>query len=301
MKYIVVFFLFFSFLSRGQEFNCQVSIIPNNNVPISTADQALIDVLKQAMTEFMNNQQWTNDKFKIEERINCQIQLQITNIPSFGNFQASLQIQSTRPALNSSYNTTLFNFQDDDIQFSYSAGTPLILPKNGYKDNLSSILGFYGYFMLGMDYDSFSLKGGTPYFTIAQQIVSNAQSSGIVGWQSNETGKGKRNRYWLIDNILHQLFEPLRECNYEYHRKGIDQLYENKEAGRKAIFDAMNKLNKITSTRPNSVNVLNFCQAKTTEIKNLFMDADPKDKTEIVNLLKKVDPANSSKYEQILN
>lgn len=301
MKYIVVFFLFFSFLSRGQEFNCQVTVIANNNVPVSTADQALIDVLKQAMMEFMNNQQWTNDKFKIEERINCQIQLQITNIPSFGNFQASLQIQSTRPALNSSYNTTLFNFQDDDIQFSYSAGTPLILPKNGYKDNLSSILGFYGYFMLGMDYDSFSLKGGTPYFTIAQQIVSNAQSSGIVGWQSNETGKGKRNRYWLVDNILHQLFEPLRECNYEYHRKGIDQLYENKEAGRKAIFDAMSKLNKITSTRPNSVNVLNFCQAKTTEIKNLFMDADPKDKTEIVNLLKKVDPANSSKYEQILN
>ena len=100
---------------------------------------------------------------------------------------------------------------------------------------------------------------------------------------------------------MHQLFEPLRECNYEYHRKGVDALYEDKVKGRKAIFDALNKLNKITATRPNSVNLLNFCQAKTIEIKNLFIDAEVKDKTEVVNLLKKIDPANSSKYEQILN
>lgn len=301
MKYLGLIFCIFSFLSFGQEFNCQVTIITESKVEVSTADKAVLAQLETAIYEFMNNQQWTNDKYKTEERINCQIQLQITNIPSFGNFAGSMQIQSSRPAFSSSYNSTLFNFQDDDIQISYTGGIPLILPKNGYKDNLSSILGFYGYFILGMDYDSFSLKGGTPYFTQAQQIVLNAQSSGLAGWQSNESGKGKRNRYWLVDNILHQLFEPLRECNYEYHRKGVDVLYEDKEKGRKSIFEALTKLNKITATRPNSVNVLNFCQAKVTELKNLYIDADPKDKTEIVNLLKKIDPANSSKYEQILN
>ena len=306
MKYLkIILFLFIflvsSFISFSQEFNCQVSIILEAKVEASTADKALIDQLKTAIYEFMNNQQWTNDKFKTEERINCQIQLQITAIPSYGQFNGSMQIQSSRPAFNSSYNTTLFNFEDTEVQIAYTGGTALILPKNGYRDNLSSILAFYGYFILGMDYDSFSLKGGTPYFTQAQQIVTNAQSSGGSGWQANETGKGKRNRYWLVDNILHQLFEPLRECNYEYHRDGIDMLYEDKMKGRKAITDGLMKLNKITATRPNSVNLLNFCQAKVVELKNLYIDADPKEKTEIVNLLKKIDPANSSKYEQILN
>lgn len=301
MKFLGVLFCLVSFISFGQEFNCQVTIIVDKAVPVSTADQVVIDQLKISMYEFMNNQQWTNDKFKTEERINCQLQLQITGIPSYGNFTGSMQVQSSRPAFNSTYNTTLFNYQDDDVSINYTGGVALVLPKNGYKDNLSSLLGFYGYFILGMDYDSFSLKGGTPYFTQAQQIVSNAQSSGISGWQSNETGKGKRNRYWLTDNILHPLFEPLRECVYEYHRNGIDQLYDNKPVGRKAIYDALNKLNKIVSSRPNSVNLQIFCYDKLNELKNLFIDADQKEKIEVVNLLKKIDPVNSSKYEQILN
>jgi hypothetical protein len=301
MKIIVFLGCILSFGTFGQEFNCQVTIIVKNSVPVSTADQVVIDQMKVSIFEFMNNQQWTNDRFKTEERLNCQIQFQITGIPSYGNFLGSMQIQSSRPAFNASYNTTLFNFQDDDIQIAFTGGVPLILPKNGYRDNLSSLLGFYGYFMLGMDYDSFSLKGGTPYFTEAQQIVSNAQSSGIAGWQSNESGSGKRNRYWLVDNVLHQLFEPLRECNYEYHRKGVDMLYENKIAGRKAVTDALAKLNKINATRPNSVNVQNFCRAKLTELQNLYLDAETKEQTDMVNLLKKIDPVNSSKYEQILN
>jgi len=290
-----------SYLSYSQEFNCQVTIILESKVEASTADKVLIDQLKISIFEFMNNQQWTNDKYKTEERINCQIQLQIKAIPSYGQFNGSMQVQSTRPAFSSSYNTTLFNFEDTEIQINYTGGIPLVLPKNGYKDNLSSLLGFYGYFLLGMDYDSFSSKGGTSYFTEAQQIVLNAQSSNASGWESGEKGKGKRNRYWLVDNILHQLFEPLRECNFEYHRKGIDVLYEDKVKGRKEITDALSNLNKIIATRPNAVNVLNFCQAKATELNNLYIDADQKEKIDVVNLLKKIDPANSSKYEQILN
>ena len=304
MKYLFICLITFgaTFNSLfGQELNCQITVIVKNNVPVSTADQAVIDQMKTSIYEFMNNQQWTNDKFKTEERISCQIQLQITGIPSFGNFTGLMQVQSSRPAFNSSYNTVLFNFQDENVAFSFNVGNSLLLPKNGYKDNLSSLLAFYGYFILGMDYDSFSLKGGTPYFNRAQQIVLDAQSSNIEGWMSNESGKGKRNRYWLADNILHQLFEPLRECLYEYHRKGIDVLYEDKVKGRKAIYEALLKLNKITSVRPNSVNLQIFCYDKITELKNLFIDADPKEKTDIVTLLKKIDPVNSSKYEQILN
>jgi hypothetical protein len=247
----------------------------------------------------MNNTQWTKDKFKTEERINCNIQLQISKIPSQGVYEGAMQIQSSRTAFNSSYNTTVFNFQDENISFAYSRNSIISYAPNQYRDNLTSVLAFYAYFIIGMDYDSFGLKGGTPYFNEAQQIVSLAQSSGATGWKSNE--QGKRNRYWLVDNVLHQLFEPLRECNYEYHRKGLDKLYENKDAARKAMYDALNKLNKVITTRPNSINVLNFVQAKTVELNNLYADSDVKDKNEIVNLLKKIDPANSSKYMEILN
>ncbi len=246
----------------------------------------------------MNNTQWTKDKFTVEERINCNVQLQISEIPSSGVYSGSLQIQSSRPAFNSGYNTTILNFQDDDILFNYSRNAVLVYAPNQFRDNITSVLAFYAYFIIGMDYDSFSLKGGTKYFNEAQQIVSNAQSSGYPGWKSNE--KNKSNRYWLVDNVLHELFSPLRECNYEYHRSGLDMLYDDQVAGRAAITSALNKLLKVVATRPNSINVLNFVQAKSNELKNLFEDAETKEKTEVVNLLKRVDPTNSSKYQEIL-
>jgi len=283
----------------GQELNCQVTILTDSRMEITSVEKEIFEQLKQTIYEMMNNTKWTKDKFKVEERINCQIQLQINSIPTPGTYEGSMQIQSSRPVFNGSYNTTLFNFQDDDISFSYSRNSVLIYAPNQFRDNLTALLAFYAYYIIGMDYDSFSLKGGTTYFAEAQQIVSNAQASGGKGWKSNE--QGKRNRYWLIDNMLQQLFEPLRECLYEYHRKGMDMLYEDKEGGRKNVYGALNKLSKVSATRPNSVNVLNFAQAKLLEIKNLYKDAPQTEKTEIVTVLKRIDPANSSKYEEILN
>jgi hypothetical protein len=283
----------------AQELNCQVSIITDARLEVTSVEKEIFEQLKQTIYDMMNTTQWTKDKFKVEERINCNIQLQINSIPSPGTYEGSMQVQSTRPGFNSSYNTTLFNFQDDDIQFAYSRNSVLIYAPNQYRDNLTSILAFYAYFIIGMDYDSFSLKGGTPYFNEAQQIVSNAQSSGAKGWKSNEAGK--RNRFYLVDNILHQLFEPLRLCIYNYHRKGIDVLYDDKIKARQAIYSALTELNKVVATRPNSINLLNFVQAKLVELKNLYADAEIKDKTEVVNLLKRLDPANASKYQDILN
>lgn len=300
LKYLGILFIFLaSFSSSGQELNCQVSIITDARLEITSVEKEIFEQLKQTIYDMMNTTQWTKDKFKIEERINCTMQLQINSIPTPGTYSGSLQVQSSRPAFNSSYNSTLFNFQDDDITFSYSRNSVLIYAPNQFRDNLTSILAFYAYFVIGMDYDSFSLKGGSPYFNEAQQIVSNAQSSNAPGWKSNEAGK--RNRFYLVDNILHQLFEPLRECNFDYHRKGVDKLYDDKVAGRKAMFDALNKLNKVVATRPNSINLLNFVQAKLVELKNVYADAEAKDKTDVVNLLKKLDPANASKYQEILN
>jgi hypothetical protein len=187
---------------------------------------------------------------------------------------------------------------DENVAFSYSRNAILIYAPNQFRDNLTSILAFYAYFIIGMDYDSFSLKGGTSYFNEAQQIVSLAQSSGAAGWKSNESNK--RNRFWLVDNVLHQLFEPLRECNFMYHRKGIDKLYDDKIAARKQMFDALNKLNTVIQTRPNSINLINFAQAKRLELKEICADAETKEKTDLVNLMKKIDPSNATKYDEIL-
>lgn len=286
-------------LANSQELNCQVTVVADAKLELTSTDKDVIDQLKQTVYDFMNNTKWTKDKFAIEERINCNLQIQISSIPSPGNFSGTIQVQCSRPAFNSSYNTTVFNFADQSVNFPFSRNSVLIYAPNQFRDNLTSILAFYAYFMLGMDYDTFSLKGGTPYFIEAQQIVSNAQASGYEGWMSNETSK--RNRYWIIDNIMQQLFEPLRECSYEYHRKGLDMLYENKVEARKNMYNALNKLNKIVNTRPNNINVTSFVQDKSTELKNLYYDASSTEKNEMVNLLKKLDPINSSKYQDILS
>jgi hypothetical protein len=286
----------FGFL-RSQELNCTVTIITDSRIEVTTAEKALLDQLKQTIYDFMNATKWTNDKFKVEERINCQLQLQINTINN-GSFTGSVQVQSSRPVFNGSYNSSIFNFQDDDFEFQYTLSSVLLYAPNQYRDNLSSVLAFYAYFILGMDYDSFSLKGGTSYFQKCQEIVSISQSGGN-GWKSNENGK--KNRYWLADNILQQLFEPLRECIYEYHHKGLDAMYQNETEGRKAVSMALAKLTKVSAVRPNAVNVTNFVQGKRMELKSMYAEVEPAEKTEIVNSLKKIDPANSSRYEEILN
>ncbi len=285
--------------SFSQELNCQVSVLTDARVEVNSTEQEIIKQMKQSVYDFMNDTKWTEDEFKTEERINCNIQIQIKTIPSTGNYTGYIQVQFSRPAFNSNYNSVVFNFQDDDVAFSFSRNAVLLYNENQYKDNLTSILSFYAYFILGMDYDSFSLKGGTPHFTKAQQIVTNAQVSGAAGWKANETGK--RNRYWLVENILQPAFEPVRECNYMYHRKGIDMLYENKVAGKKAMYDALNKLTPVVQRNPNNLNTLNFLYSKIQEFKNVLSDSETKEKTDFVNLLKKLDSGNSSLYQEILN
>lgn len=294
-----IVYIFIHSFTFSQELNCQVSVEADAKLELNSTELEIIKQMKQGVYDLMNNTQWTKDNFKTEERINCNIQIQIKTNPSTGVYTGFIQVQSTRPAFNSNYNTVLFNFQDDDMAISFSRNTVLTYAQNQFRDNLSSILAFYAYFIIGMDYDSFSSKGGTPYFNEAQQIVSNAQSSGAPGWKASESGK--RNRFWLIDNILQPVFEPLRECNYMYHRKGIDMMYDNKVEAKKSLLAALNKLTPVVQTRPNTVNVINFLSAKLTELKNILSDSEMKEKTDFVNLLKKLDSGNSSKYQEILN
>lgn len=287
------------FTSTSQELNCQVSIIASNKVEVSTVEQEVLSQLEEVIRQFMNDTKWTKDNFKLEERINCQIQFQLENIPQPGVYEGMIQVQSSRPVFNSTYNTLLLNFSDQNVSFAFSRNAMLNYAPNQYRDNLTSMLAFYAYYIIGMDYDSFGLKDGGQYLQEAQNIVMNAQSSGAPGWSPDQTGN-KNNRYWIIDNALHQLFEPLRECVYEYHRLGLDKLYENKEQGRIAIYESLNKLAKVVATRPNSFNITSFIQAKRNELKQIYTDAAVPDKGKLVALLKRLDPVNSEKYDEIL-
>lgn len=286
------------FKFNAQELNCQVNIIVDNKVEVNSTEQEIINQMKQSIAEIMNNTAWTKDKFKIEERINCNLQIQIREIPATGAYRGDIQVSSVRPAFNSNYNATVFNFQDQNFQASFSRGAVLNYVPNQYRDNLTSILAFYAYFIIGMDYDSFSLKGGTPYFQEAQQIVTLAQTGGGAGWKSSESNK--RNRFYLVDNMLQPVFDPFRVCIYQYHRQGIDQLYDKKVEAKKAISTALNLLSPIMATRPNTVNVVSFLFGKTAELKNIFSDSELKEKQDLVNLLKRLDPANSTSYTTIL-
>lgn len=296
--YLVLILFFCANIATAQELNCQVSVTSDPKLDITTREKEILDNLQQAIVEFMNNTVWTQDQYEVEERINCIFQLSITKVNGSGSYDATLQVKATRPVYNTSYNTNLINYLDKNVSFSYQENQKMIFSKNQYTDNLTSVLAFYAYYIIGLDDDSFAKEGGSDCFEKAQNIVSLAQSSGGAGWKSND--RQKRNRFWLIDNTLQSLFEPLRQCYYEYHRQGLDQLYDNKEKAKTAIKDALNKLLKITRTRPGAIVVSNFMQAKRDELIGIFQDAPQKEKTEIVNLLKRIDPANSTKYQVIL-
>jgi hypothetical protein len=168
-----------------------------------------------------------------------------------------------------------------------------------YRDNLSAILSFYAYMILGYDYDSFSLEGGDNYFNAAQQIANNAKNSGDEGWSAS--GGNKRNRFWLVDNVLQPLFSPLRNAYYDYHMGGLDIFYTDMVAGRKKILETMQNLDKIQRARPGSLNLQLFLTAKSAELVNIFSQADIKEKNAAVSILKKLDPASSSVYQEIMN
>ncbi|MFA5573714.1 MAG: DUF4835 family protein [Brumimicrobium sp.] len=299
MKYFIIIASFlFTSISIGQELMCQVSVLTNPALTVTTTEKEIFQELEKAVTEVMNETSWTNEHFEVEERINCNIQISITNVNGPESFEATFQIQATRPVYNTTYNTTLLNFLDEDVNFTFRRGSKIVFSKNQYSSNLASILGFYAYYILGLDGDSFAKNGGEPYLKEAQNIVMLAQSSRGDGWKSNQ--RGKKNRFWLIDNALHELFSPLRETFYDYHRKGLDRMYDSPAEARKEIKASLEKLISVNQARPNSINVVNFIRSKRDELTNIFRDADNKEKTELVNTLKRLDPTNASIYQELL-
>lgn len=286
-------------IDYGQELKCNVQIVSQQ---IQGTNKQVFQTLQTAIYEFMNNKVWTNHVYNIDERIECNLLFNITEQLSADEFKGTLQIQSRRPIYNTNYNTVMFNYMDNDIHFRYVEFEPLEFDETQYLSSLTSLLAFYAYIILGLDYDSFSFEGGTPFFQKADNIVSNAQNAREVGWKSFESSS-HRNRYWLINDILDEKYVPIREFNYRYHRLGLDVLDSKVVEGRALIAETMESLQKVYRQKPDPFMQLLrvVMDAKADEFVNIFSGSFTEEKTRVVTILREIDPSNQTKYDRILS
>ncbi|MGB4655444.1 MAG: DUF4835 family protein [Bacteroidales bacterium] len=280
----------------GQEFMIHVSV---NSRQVDGTERKVFQTLQQDLYEFVNSRNWTNHQFKPEERIEGSISITIDERISGDQFKGRINVMSKRPVYKSSYYTTLLNIQDKDFEFKYIEYEPLEYIENTFTSNLTGVVSYYLYIILGFDFDTFSPYGGTPYFEKARNIVNAAQNSNEAGkgWKAFE---GIRNRYWLVENLLNSSHNKIRSGLYKYHLEGLDIMSENIELGRGAVNEFMEDLQETNRSKQGLYSVQVVLDAKRDEIINIYSEAPPMDKSRAVNILKEIDPANTSRYQQIL-
>jgi hypothetical protein len=294
-RILLVGFVFISLASRAQELNCTVSI---NATQIQTTERTIFRDMKTAIEQFMNSRKWTNDSYKNYEKINCNMLITITRMPAVGSFAASVQIQSARPVYNTNYSTLVFNFADRDWEFEYVESLPLEYNDNTYTTNLTSMLALYAYMIIGVDYDSFTELGGTPYFQRALQVVNNAQQSNRPGWQSMQNN---RSRYWIVENFNNPQMTDLRKAFYAYHRQGLDTFDKDADKSREVILKGLKDIKKVRDINPTAVIIVSFFDAKGKELANIFSSGSIQVRREAYDIIKAIDPSsNRANYEKII-
>jgi hypothetical protein len=293
-KYIFLLLLIFvSRVVKSQELLANVVV---NHQQVQSSDDYIYDSMKKSFMEFLNNRKWTGDKYKLEERIECSFFVTI-NSRSGNSFSGSLQVQSGRPIFGTSYKSTMFIVNDNDFDFTYVDQQPLNFNNNEFTSNLTAVLAYYVYAILGFDYDSFGKEGGTKYFTKAFEITTLSANGGGSGWKSTD---GSQNRYWLMENINNGAFKNFRDCLYKYHREGFDVMKSNKKQGEYSIYKALLGLEAVHKRQPSSYLLQVFFNAKSDEVVNVFKNATPQQKQKLVPVLIKIDPGNTKKYNKII-
>ncbi len=299
MRKIIILLIVFlvSIRSYSQELDCQVSVTAPQ---ISGSDKRIFETLQTAIYEFMNNRKWSSYNFRMEERIECTMLITVTDRMAPDDFKGTINLVLRRPIYNSAYNSILLNWIDKDFQFHYVEYQPLNYAENTFTANLTSVLAYYANIFLGLYFDSFSDNGGNPFFNKAQSIVNSAQNSQETGWKGFESQK---NRFWLVENCLNPAYSDLRDFSYRFHRLGLDQMYEKPEQGRNEMTESLNLLKNIYDAQPGLFALQLITDAKRDEFINIYSDdrVPPMEKTNVVNILKEIDPANGSKYQTILS
>ncbi len=278
---------------RAQELKAHVSI---NTKSIQGGDNALFTKLEQEMTAFLNERRWSNYQFKQEEKINCNVQL-ILDSKEGDNYSGRLIFQMSRPVFNSTYASNLLTIQDDDVTFPYSTSQSFDYDDNSFLWNLSSILGFYVNYALGIYFDSFSPQGGSPFFNQCQNIINYSQGK-ATGWAGNDS-KIKRNRYWLWENVTNPSYIVFREFYYQYHRHGMDLLSSSLGKGVDNILASLKELQELNKTKSNLYLTSLILTSKSTEFINVFSGAAESVRREAKELLTQLDPVNASKYAKL--
>jgi hypothetical protein len=245
----------------------------------------------------MNTTKWTNDTYQQAEKIHCSINITIESMPSIGIFNATVHIQSARPVFDTNYETLLLNFADRDWQFEYTESLPLEYVENVYASNLVSMLSYYAYIILGLDYDSFGKLSGDQWYNKASNIVNLAQSSNRTGWQPLDSN---RNRYWLVENLTNQQMSPVREGLYNYHRLGLDVFNENQDGARQQVLNVLKEIQKVNNQRANSILIISFFDAKADELLQIFSQGAMQARREAYEIITKIDPTKTDRFQAIL-
>jgi hypothetical protein len=298
-----IFLLVLSTDSYGQELNARVKVM-DNQLP-TTVDRKIFRTLETSVANFLNRRRWTNDTYKPQERIECQFLIILTEVVEQNTFSGTITLQSARPVYQSAYNSPIINFQDPNFEFKYVEGQPLEFNENRVSggdpmvSNLTAVLAYYAYLIIGYDYASFTLRGGDPYFQKALNIVNNAPDArGISGWKSFENSN--RNRYWLVENLINNRYALIHDFYYAYYRKGMDGLYADDAAARKELLQAIVLLENLNRETPNLMILQFFVLGKSAELVGIFKKLPPQDRTRAADILARIDVANSNKYKQEL-
>lgn len=289
---IFLFFITCSFQMFSQELNCEVivnaQLTGNENVQV-------FKTLERQLKEFVNNTTWTDKTFKTQERINCSMVLNINDYNN-DNFQASIQVQSSRPVYGSSYSTPVYNYNDKDFDFKYLEFQNMVYNPNQYESNLISLLSFHVYMILGMDADTFAPNGGAEYYKQAQVILNYSQQGNYQGWKLED---GQQSRFILIDNILSDTYKEFRDVLYQYHRNGLDEMSNSPKVGKSAIAESIKLLRTMNNRRPNSYLMRIFFDAKAEEIEDIFSGGPTINIADLVSTLTRIAPMHASKWRNI--
>lgn len=291
---ILLCFLIFCGSLLAQDFQCQISV--NANQVTGGVNQQRYTDLQQKLYQFVHDRKWCQYNLKTNERIECAIQINLTEV-SGDVLKGTMTILLQRPVYKASYKTTLLNFQDKNFQATYAEGDPLEYADNQNISQFTSLIAFYLNLFMAVEFDSFSMNGGAPYYTNMQTIVNFNQSAREKGWSPADNGQS--NRYWITENLTNSTYSKLHDFFYQYHRLGLDVMNETPDAGRAVILESLKLLQQVNAQKSNLALVKVICNSKCDEIVNIFKEGMPSEKTQVVNIMKQIDPTNSSRYDAI--
>lgn len=299
MKKGIIFLIgLIGFFLEGQAQELDFRVIINSDRS-RFQNTEVFNQMKTSFEQFLNGRTWTSDEYRPEERIKGNLLITISEVPQVGVYSATVQVQVVRPVFGTNYESVVLNFIDRNWTFEYQESQPLEFNRFSFLNNISSLLAFYAHIALGMDYDTFALKGGNPYFEVANDIVNNAQQSGRVGWVQNPSDR--RSRYWLINDIyISTVYAPIREAIYLYHRKGLDHLAIAPEEAYSSILEAIQRVAEANKLQPNGIYTISFVDAKSDEIPQILKNAPFEIREKAVSLLLEIDPNNTRKYNELL-